>query len=308
MTSSNSRGKRTIFPFFAALVFFLPFLFFSCAEGKVYDLKKEPIDVIIPCTEKDLPTLEFCIKGIKEYGKEIRRVIVISDKRLTTKAEWFDEKNYPFTKEEIAHAIFQDEAKGLEYVQKPGSRIGWIYQQLLKFYAPFVIPNISSNILLLDADTVFINPIEFLNEKGGGCFNIGDEFHQPYFDHAKRLLPEFKKQYPDYSGITHHMLFQRPIVTDLMETVEKTHNCPFWKAIVQCIEKDPVPSSSFSEYEIYFNFALSQTDQVEIRPLLWKNTRSLKSLKKYKKRNYHYLSCHDYLRTPKQRKDKNDET
>ncbi|MDB6082063.1 MAG: hypothetical protein JWO53_1335, partial [Chlamydiia bacterium] len=142
---------------------------FASLEAKIskvkYQLPKDPIDVVIPCTSKDLGTLEVCIRGIKKYGKNIHRVIVVSDKRYTDSAEWFDEKLYPFSKFDIALNILGEEAKAREFQDAPNSRLGWIYQQFLKLYAPFVIPKISSNVLILDADTVFVNPIAFTNSK-----------------------------------------------------------------------------------------------------------------------------------------------
>ena len=60
------------------LVLFLVFTLqgFSI-QKKHYDLKAAPIDVVIPCHPKDLDTLELCIEGIRKYGQNIRRVIVV---------------------------------------------------------------------------------------------------------------------------------------------------------------------------------------------------------------------------------------
>ena len=51
----------------------------------------------------------------------------------------------------------------LSYVSKKEKRIGWYYQQLLKQYAPFVIPKISSNVLILEPDTIFLKQVTFMN-------------------------------------------------------------------------------------------------------------------------------------------------
>ena len=127
-----------------------------------YEFTNEPIDVVIPSVEKDLETLDLCIEGIKQHGKSIRNIYVVSDKPLMRKAIWFDEKKYPFSKYAIAFEIFQDEKKARAYLKDPINRTGWILQQLLKLYAPFIIPGISSNILLLDSDTIFLKPVSFL--------------------------------------------------------------------------------------------------------------------------------------------------
>ena len=72
---------------------------------KQYSLNHEPLDVVIPCADKDIETLEFCIQGIKK-NLGARRIIVVSPYPLTHQAEWFDEKQYPFTPIEIAQYIF----------------------------------------------------------------------------------------------------------------------------------------------------------------------------------------------------------
>ena len=71
-----------------------------------------------------------------------------------------DEKIFPFTHESIALEIFENNNKALTYLNKSNNRIGWIFQQLIKLYANFIIPNISSNMLILDADTIFLNGCE----------------------------------------------------------------------------------------------------------------------------------------------------
>lgn len=261
-----------------------------------YPLTDEPIDVVIPTTDKDLPTLERCIGGIKKFGKNIRRVIVVSKKRVTNNAEWFPEANYPFSLHDVAFAICQQDSTETEkFLNKKNSRGGWYLQQLLKLYAPFVIPEISSNVLVLDSDTIFLHPVTFLNEQNGALFNVGDEYNKEYFVHADKLTNGLVvKKHSNFSGITHHMLFQRPLLKDLITTVEEIHQEPFWQAFCHFVNKTKV--SGASEYEIYFNFALSQTDQVAIRPLKWKNVTSFRSLHKAKKKGFHYVSSHSWQR------------
>jgi hypothetical protein len=264
----------------------------------LYPLEQAPIDVIIPCTAKDTPTLDLCIEGIRKNGKNVRRVIVISSEPLTDQAEWFDEKKFPFTKYDIALEILQDETKAQQLLSKD-SRIGWIYQQFLKLYASFVIPNISSNILMLDADTIFLKPVNFVGSSGEGLYNPGIEHHPPYFRHAARLIPGFKRVFKEYSGISHHMLFQRSVLEDLMREVRLYHHVEPWRAFCRCIDQRYLHQSSLSEYEIYFNFAFMRTSQMKIRPLQWANISLLDEIATYQEKGYDYVSCHAYLRGEK---------
>ncbi len=282
------------------LLFYVLFLGFSflVLAGDTFDFaKEEPIDVIIPCAPKDIRSLELCIEGIKTYGINVNRVIVISSEPLSNLAEWFDEAQFPFCKEQVAHQIFKDKGKAEAYLKSNKDRSGWILQQLLKLYASFVIPNISSNILCLDSDTIFLKPVSFYDEEtGAGFFNPGVEYHKPYFEHAQRLIPGFQKIHKNYSGISHHMLIQRPILQTLFQVVEEYHQKEFWCAFCDCIDQKYLWPSCASEYEIYFNFTLSCTDQCKIRKLHWKNI-PFRQLESHRKRGQcDYVSCHTYLR------------
>lgn len=265
----------------------------------MFQLKNEPIDVVIPSIEKDLPTLDLCIDGIKKNCVGIRDIYVVSKNKLTEKAIWIREDLYPFNKELVASAVFTNiDQREKYYTKNPNNRIGWIYQQLLKLYAPFVIPGISSNVLIVDSDTIFLNTTSFLNAACEPLFNPGSEYHEPYFEHASKLIPGFKRVMA-VSGISHHMLFQRPVLESLFDRVEKHHRVEFWKAYCQCGCGENLVAgkgSPCAEYEIYFNYILATTNQAHVRELKWENVRSLKNIDQYKMNDYHYISAHTYMR------------
>lgn len=270
---------------------------FNAPEKQSFVLSSEPIDVVIPCTEKDLPVLEKAILGIQENGKNIRRVIVISKEKYTDLAEWVPESDYPFSKKDLALAMFGDLEKAENYLSLKKNRAGWLLQQLLKLYAFEVIPNLSSNVLLLDADTVFLSEVSFMNERGGSAFHPSfREYHLPYFRHGRKLLPGFHRLHPEFSGISHHMLIQKSVVENLFRDVEKEHNKPFWQVFCALVDKKDIYHAGASEYELYFNYALAKTDQVSVETLKWTNTGDIHNLEDYKRAGYHYISAHDYLR------------
>jgi len=280
------------------LLLVLPLCLFASFPKVHFPLTTDPVDVVIPCSPKDLETLDLCIEGIRENGQNIRRVIVVSSKKLTDKAEWFDEGLYPFTKQDLALEIFGgDEPAARQFLEKPGSRIGWIYQQFLKFYAPLVIPDISPNVLMLDSDVIFFRPVTFVKEDGGPLFAPGYEYVQEYFDYMRRLLPGLEKAHPQYSGVSHHMLFQRPIVEDLFALVSAHHQMEPWKALCRCIKREALDLSCMSEYEIYFHFTLRRTDQGSTRTLRWLDISSLRLIAPYRKSGYHYVACHEWRRS-----------
>jgi len=286
------------------LLLFIFIIGFSNTISAEYEFTNEPIDVVIPCVKKDLAILELCIKGIKKNCINVRRIIVISPEKLTDSAEWFSESKFPFTIEDVSFQLVQkNPIVAKSFLEEPQSRAGWYYQQLLKLYAPLIIPGISSNVLVLDADTVFLNTVYFTNSQNAGLYNPGSEYCKNYFEHLDRLTNGLvKKLYPEYSGICHHMLFQKPVLEDLFNTIESIHNTEMWIAFCSVVDPLSLRKSGASEYELYFNFVFSRSKLVQIRPLKWDNIKNPKLVNKYKKKKYHYISCHSYQRTTKQKK------
>ncbi len=275
--------------------FFVP-VEMEASKQKKYAFKNDPIDVVIPSTAKDVAILNHCIDGIKKNCKNVRRVIVVSKERLTYNAEWFPEASYPFTKIDVGIALFTGNVEKGKAFTATAYWGGWYYQQLLKFYAPYVIPGISSNVLVLDSDTIFLRPVTFLNRHKAGNYNPGTEYVSSYFVHAARLVKGLKKLYKEHSGISHHMLFQRPVLDDLFQTVEKEHKKPFWVAFCNSVQLDNPCTQGASEYEIYFNFLFSRTKKATIRKLTWQNVSSIEALEEFRQRGYDYVSCHSWMR------------
>lgn len=253
------------------------------------------IDVVIPCAQKDVETLDICIQGIRKNGVGVRRVIVVSPERYTTKAEWISEDEFPFANADIATAILGDRKEALAYLDQPNNRIGWLFQQLVKIYAPYVIPNLRPNYLVLDADTIYLNKTRFFDERGTPMYNISYEDHPAYFAHAKRLFPSIVKT-QDTTGIAHCMVFQRAVIEQMFEESIRVHGCELWEAFCRAIDPTYLDSSAASEYQIYFHYLLSHHIPMKVHQLRWRNSSNLDKLSRYKRRHFNYVSFHTYLR------------
>ena len=261
-----------------------------------YPLKYGPIDVVIPSCEKDIPTLDLCIEGIRKYGVNVRRIIVVSKNKLTDKAEWFCEDSFPFSKLDIAKILCPDKEFRESYVRDKRNRLGWILQQLLKLYAPLLIEDISENVLVLDSDTVFLRRVKFQNTSGSPNFAYEKYHHKPYYDHSNRLLPGIVRAKEKYCGITHHMLYQRVVLKDLFQQIEEHHKCPMWQAYCKCIDKGEIYVSGCAGYTVYFNFLLLRTNQFNLRNLKMLATGDISAKEYFKSLGFHAVSFHTYLR------------
>jgi len=83
------------------------------------------------------------------------------------------------------------------------------------------------------------------------------------------------------------MLFQRPVLEDLFDIIESYHHTDAWIALLRCIDPLEINGASFSEYEIYFNFVFSRSNQMKIRHLLWNELSNLSQIDSHRHDGYH---------------------
>jgi FkbM family methyltransferase len=238
------------------------------------------LDVVIPCDEKDVSTLEACIQGVRTHVPEVRNVFVVSKRRLSDHADWLPEDRYPFSLADVERVLPQ-----------AGSRAGWYLQQLLKLYAPFVLPDPTHRVLVVDADTIFQRRCQMLGNDGRPLYAVGTEYHEPYFAHMHRLLPGLHRVGPS-SGIVHHMVLDHTVLGMLFREVESLHARPFWQAFLEQVAPSAAPASGASEYEIYFNYWQWRDPECgRFRPLAWANVTNAASTY-----DLDFAAAHSYMR------------
>ena len=227
------------------------------------------IDVVIPAHKKDIDTLDLCIAGIRKNVKNVRRIIVVSKEKLTDEAEFYCEENFPFSFEDVGN-IVGFHRKTFNY-----------YGGLIQTTSALVIPDLLRDVLVCDADTIFLKETEFVNKDDIALYNASYDIPShvtlhPYLEHMEKLIPGLNKQ-TRFSGICHHMLIQKDILQEMFDKVEKIHKMPFWKADISVTLQDykslrPKPTHDkapllFTTYELYFNYILKyHKDRIAIRP------------------------------------------
>ena len=247
---------------------------------KIFAINNDKIfDIVIPFGPNDKNKLDIMLEYTKKNIIGYRNIYIVSyDKNVKiTDCITVDENIFPFTKNIIS-----------EYLGK-NDRNGWYLQQLIKLYSGFVIQDILDNYLVIDCDTIFLKPIIFF-DNNIPIYNYGYEFHNPYFEHMKKLHPSLVK-YDRKSGICHHMIFQKNIISELFNLVEDYHKKLFYIVMLENIDKKEILGSGCSEYEIYFNYLqFNHKNKFYIRELNWTNIKNIPT-----NSNYDYVSCHWYL-------------
>ncbi|CAG8499648.1 16934_t:CDS:1 [Cetraspora pellucida] len=240
------------------------------------------MDVVIPVAIKDKIKLQKCLQGILENSlTPINNVYIISNNEnilkdllnnnsTDVKIIFISEAHFPFSKEDIKRVL---DWKKSEY-----NHATWYYQQLLKFYIFRVIPDLFENVLILDSDFIFKQKVGFMTNDGKAILAYGYPFkwilntskypenvNHSHIDFAKRFVPMWKI-INSFSGMHHHLLFQKHITESLFKYVETYHKKDFWKAFMDAV--DIKKWNAASEYVIYFHFAVKNyPNDLELRHL-----------------------------------------
>jgi hypothetical protein len=241
-------------------------------------------DVVLPVGPNEIPIINDVVNLVKTNVKGFNKIYLLTpDETLNIDGcITINENIFPFTKEEITEILGES------------CRINWVYQQLLKLYAVNVIPDCLDNILILDSDVFILKELNFMdNDKP--IFTVGYEYTVEYHEHSKRLHPSLIRANSKYSGVSHHMLFNKNYLKELFDLIENHNDKPFFNVFLESIDNRDKNDFKCSEYEIYFNFmCLYHNDNMIIRELKWGNVPYLTTDVINK---YDYASVPKYLGT-----------
>ena len=104
------------------------------------------------------------------------------------------------------------------------------------------------------------------------AYNVGCEYHLPYFEHMLKLHEDLIKVDLEKSGICHHMMFETKYLNELISKIEKKHSDKFYNIFLYSVLDIHREHSGASEYELYFNYILkNHNDKIKLRLLNWEN-------------------------------------
>lgn len=123
-------------------------------------------------------------------------------------------------------------------------RKGWYLQQFIKMAAALAAEK-DQTVLIWDADTIPLKPLDFVDPTGRIRYYKGVEHHLPYFGLIEQLLGLRKAV--DFSFIAQCFPLRGQWLAELRAELERKYDVPWYEAIIARI--DFSQSSGFSEYE-----------------------------------------------------------
>ena len=127
-------------------------------------------------------------------------------------------------------------------------RIGWYYQQFLKY--KIVLKLEGEDFFIIDGDTV-INPN--LIKKDLLCF-VGKQNYSQYYYFYKSLFPQHKLS--NLSFITNQMYFKKTYLKSMLREIEKQYLDDWLKVFIKKIVSNK--KASFSEYQTYAEYIINR--------------------------------------------------
>jgi hypothetical protein len=234
------------------------------------DLKFEecdvPLEVLIVSSHKDLEVLPFTVESILDKCvNPIDRVTLIVPKKALNSALKILESS---THSTVTFCVLDEETLisqdfRIHLKERYGDRYGWVLQQVLKLN--YALSCDRRGLLVVDADTILLKKMGFLQGDGLQTLLVSSELHKIYFDKLKLL--GFSPVEPWMSTVTHHMLFQ----PSLLKTALNEINSKSAEDIIRAIEsRDLNPKDNLSpfsiDYELYGQWLISnKRDKISLK-------------------------------------------
>lgn len=207
--------------------------------------------VVMPIVYADVSLAKLNIAYIFRYLKP-NKIVIMGEKSLE---RYFRSYNVEFIDEDMVcrGMTLRGIKRLLTKKADDSQRAGWYFQQFLKMsYA-----NICEEdyYLVWDADTIPLREITFFNGKTP-YLDLKKEFNKNYFATLERLLA--LKKTIRKSFICEHMLINKYIMLELIGEIEAKHKVKYYEAVINCIDKEAVNQSGFSEFETYGTFVVNK--------------------------------------------------
>ncbi len=224
------------------------------SDNAVYS---SPIELLVVCGPKDSSILPLCIGSVLQFSSNpISKIIVVTRAQDVELVENQVKGTNTFEKDDIS-IISEDDLIPFNLRsrlrEKFEKRYGWILQQLIK--VKYTSESQSMAVLVIDADTVLLQPLRGIDTRGNQHFSYSPEMHNSYMEFLKYIKVPTKR--PRFSTVTHHMIIQPAIMRELLVEVGTEDLNKLVEKLLE-FSSDTNGSPISIDYEMYGQFFKSR--------------------------------------------------
>jgi hypothetical protein len=260
------------------------------------------VSALVVVAAKDFPTLGACLEGIlKNSGNPIREITIVAPNLDIKEAETVvrnlsTKVHVPVVDEETLLSESSRAKLRLAF----HDRYGWVLQQVLTVAS--VIASDSAGVLVVDADTLLLQPRLLLDTGGRQILTPTFERNRSYYEFLRRI--GIGNDYPENTFVPHWMLMQPAILREALQLSAQGNIDALVDQIIELADKGS-PSSVCVEYELYAQYLMGKyPDRVLLAK--WGNTssnsitaiQSAEDSESLFYRGFGSVSVHSYLRNP----------
>ncbi len=212
-------------------------------DSVIYKNIRQFYDVFMPVGPSDYDIAKASLQNKIDNLPALREIYYCAKKDLNIDAVYISESQYPFTEQDLSK--LRDENS---------ERTGWYHAQLKQFYLHSVDQSALDFYVALCTDLFFLKPYELFNIDQLPIYMYGAApTHPPSIAHMKKLHPQLRC-FDGRSAVSHHMIFERSVIEQLLREVNNFSGKLFWQCFIESIDKSHYEAAGASDYDIYFNY------------------------------------------------------
>lgn len=206
------------------------------------DARPKLAEVISVCSAKDIDVWTVASKHVVEFIKAERYTVIVPDREL---ALFLSVTSSPYQVKPESQFVGNTKDRIIQKLHISNQdRVGWYLQQFVKIAA--VLENDpASTVLIWDADTVPLKPLEFIDAKGQLIYYRGEEYRKSYFDFIELALGLKRTQ--SFSFIAQSLTTKVSWAKELFDSLESSTKMPWIDAILFYL--NPAEPAGFAEFE-----------------------------------------------------------
>jgi hypothetical protein len=206
------------------------------------DARPTLAEVISVCSSKDIDVWTVTSNHVLEFIRAERYTVIVPDRELEL---FLSVTSAPYQVKPESQFVGNAKDKIIQRLDiNNQDRVGWYLQQFVKI-AAILENDPASTVLIWDADTVPLKPLEFINPQGKLMYYQGEEYRKSYFDFIELALGLQRTQ--SFSFIAQSLTTKVSWAKELFDSLEGSTKIPWMDAIL--FHLNPAEPAGFAEFE-----------------------------------------------------------